>query len=147
MWIRTAWRKPACPRPALSSVGIDFYGDRLVGAVIVGVGLPKVNRRQELLREYYEKERGDGFSFAYRFPGMNKVMQAAGRVIRSETDRGAVLLIDSRFSQQSLIESGMQRSFPAVWTHSGEKTGRIDYKNINRFSHFDENSFIRSGHC
>ena len=92
------------------SEGIDFYGDRLVGAVIVGVGLPKVNRRQELLREYYEKERGDGFSFAYRFPGMNKVMQAAGRVIRSETDRGAVLLIDSRFSQQSY-----RSLFPAHW--------------------------------
>ncbi len=99
-----------CVMGGIFSEGIDFYGDRLVGAVIVGVGLPKVNRRQELLREYYEKERGDGFSFAYRFPGMNKVMQAAGRVIRSETDRGAVLLIDSRFSQQSY-----RSLFPAHW--------------------------------
>lgn len=88
-----------CVMGGIFSEGIDFYGDRLVGAVIVGVGLPQVNQRQELLREYYEQERGDGFSFAYRFPGMNKVMQAAGRVIRSETEKGAVLLIDSRFSQ------------------------------------------------
>ena len=99
-----------CVMGGIFSEGIDFYGNRLVGAVIVGVGLPQVNRRQELLREYYEQERGDGFSFAYRFPGMNKVMQAAGRVIRSEQDRGSVLLIDSRFSQPSY-----RRLFPQHW--------------------------------
>ncbi len=99
-----------CVMGGIFSEGIDFYGNRLVGAVIVGVGLPQVNRRQELLREYYEQERGDGFSFAYRFPGMNKVMQAAGRVIRSEQDRGSVLLIDSRFFQPSY-----RRLFPQHW--------------------------------
>ena len=99
-----------CVMGGLFSEGVDFSGDRLIGAVIVGVGLPKVCRRQELLREYYEKERGDGFSFAYRFPGMNKVTQAAGRVIRSENDRGAVLLIDARFSQE-----GYRRLFPPHW--------------------------------
>ena len=99
-----------CVMGGIFSEGVDFAGDRLTGAVIVGVGLPQVNRRQELLRSYYERERGDGFSFAYRFPGMNRVMQAAGRVIRSETDRGAVLLIDSRFSQP-----GYRALFPAHW--------------------------------
>ncbi len=99
-----------CVMGGLFSEGVDFSGDRLIGAVIVGVGLPKVCRRQELLREYYEKERGDGFSFAYRFPGMNKVTQAAGRVIRSENDRGAVLLIDARFSQE-----GYRRLLPPHW--------------------------------
>lgn len=88
-----------CVMGGVFSEGVDFAGDRLTGAVIVGVGLPKVCRRQELLREYYESERGEGFAYAYRYPGMNKVMQAAGRVIRSERDRGAVLLIDARFSQ------------------------------------------------
>ena len=99
-----------CVMGGVFAEGVDLVGDRLSGAVIVGVGLPKVSRHQELLRAYYERERGDGFSYAYRYPGMNKVMQAAGRVIRSETDRGAVLLIDSRFSQW-----GYRSLFPAHW--------------------------------
>lgn len=99
-----------CVMGGVFAEGVDLVGNRLSGAVIVGVGLPKVSRRQELLRAYYERERGDGFSYAYRYPGMNKVMQAAGRVIRSETDRGAVLLIDSRFSQW-----GYRSLFPAHW--------------------------------
>jgi DNA excision repair protein ERCC-2 len=76
--------------------GIDLIGDRLVGAVIVSVGLPAVCPERSLIRAYFDQT-GDGFDFAYRFPGINRVLQAAGRVIRSDKDRGAVLLVDRRF--------------------------------------------------
>lgn len=79
--------------------GIDLVGDKLVGAVIVGVGLPQICDERELIKDYYQKTRGTGFDFAYTFPGMNKVLQAAGRVIRTETDRGVLLLIDQRFTR------------------------------------------------
>lgn len=77
--------------------GIDLVGERLVGAVIVGVGLPQLCIERDLMRDFFEKHYGDGFDYAYTFPGMNRVLQAVGRVIRSETDRGVVLLIDARF--------------------------------------------------
>lgn len=100
-----------CVLGGIFSEGIDLKGDRLVGAVIVGVGLPQINRQQEILREYYdEKEKGKGFAFAYRYPGMNKVMQAAGRVIRGEKDRGVVVLIDDRFHTTEYL-----RLFPVHW--------------------------------
>ena len=73
--------------------GIDLPGDALDGVVIVGVGLPQVNLFQETLRAYYERTFGDGFLYAYMLPGMQKVAQAVGRVIRTETDRGVVLLL------------------------------------------------------
>jgi DNA excision repair protein ERCC-2 len=73
---------------------IDLVGDRLSGAAIIGVGLPGLCLERELLREYFAKK---GFEFAYMYPGLNRVLQAAGRVIRSETDRGVVLLIDRRY--------------------------------------------------
>lgn len=89
---------------------IDLIGDRLVGAVVVGVGLPQIALERELIREYYEELGDSGFDYAYTFPGMNRVLQAAGRVIRSETDRGVLLLIDSRFAQ------GRYRTlFPGWW--------------------------------
>ena len=77
--------------------GIDLPGERLLGVMVVGVGLPMVCLEQEVLRRHYEETLGAGFAYAYRYPGMHKVLQAAGRVIRSETDRGVVLLIDSRY--------------------------------------------------
>lgn len=76
--------------------GIDLVGERLSGAVIVGVGLPAIGPERELIRSYFN-QRGAGFDFAYRFPGINRVLQAAGRVIRGERDRGALLLVDRRF--------------------------------------------------
>ncbi len=79
--------------------GIDLAGDRLIGAIIVGVGLPQLCLERDLIRDYFTARGLDGFDYAYTFPGMNRVLQAAGRVIRSETDRGMVLLIDTRFSQ------------------------------------------------
>jgi len=78
--------------------GIDFAGDRLAGAVIVGVGLPGISPERELIREYFGGLNRRGFEFAYLYPGINKVLQAAGRVIRSETDRGVVLLVGERFA-------------------------------------------------
>ncbi len=80
--------------------GIDLVGDRLSGAAVVGVGLPGVCTERELIRDHFDRERRAGFDFAYRFPGINRVLQAAGRVIRSETDRGVVLFIDRRFGDR-----------------------------------------------
>lgn len=80
--------------------GIDLVGDRLVGVAVVGVGLPQVSVERELIRHYYQEKLEAGFAYAYLFPGMNRVLQAAGRVIRSELDRGVVLLIDRRFREE-----------------------------------------------
>lgn len=90
--------------------GIDLVGDHLIGAVIVGVGLPQLSIERDLIRDYFQDRTGDGFAYAYTFPGMNRVLQAVGRVIRCETDRGLVLLIDTRFR-----ESRYRRLFPAWW--------------------------------
>ena len=92
--------------------GVDLVGSRLIGCAIVGVGLPQVSPRQEMLRRYFDEKDGSGFDCAYRFPGMNKVLQAAGRVIRTEHDRGVVLLLDDRFAQE-----GYRRLFPWHWAH------------------------------
>ncbi|MBP3732983.1 MAG: PD-(D/E)XK nuclease family protein [Bacilli bacterium] len=77
--------------------GIDLVSDRLIGAVIVGIGMPKINFVSDQIMKYYDAKEQSGYNYAYLNPGMNKVMQALGRVIRSETDRGAVLLIDERY--------------------------------------------------
>ena len=77
-----------CVLGGVFAEGIDLVGDRLIGSIIVGVGLPQVNAVQDALRGYYEEARGEGFDYAYRYPGMNKVLQAAGRVIRTGHDRG-----------------------------------------------------------
>lgn len=90
--------------------GVDYAGDRLAGVIIVGVGLPQVNPPQELMRQYYLQRGFDGFDYAYRYPGMIRVLQTAGRVIRSETDRGVVVLADRRFGA-----SFYRRLFPAHW--------------------------------
>jgi DNA excision repair protein ERCC-2 len=78
--------------------GIDLVGDRLTGAVVVGVGLPGISLERELIKQYFNRLQGTGFEYAYLYPGMNRVFQAAGRVIRSDTDRGVVLLIGHRFT-------------------------------------------------
>lgn len=78
--------------------GIDLVGDRLSGAVIVGVGLPGISLERELIKDYFNNQQNTGFEYAYLYPGMNRVFQAAGRVIRTAEDRGVVLLIGQRFS-------------------------------------------------
>lgn len=90
-----------CVLGGIFSEGIDLKGSRLIGAVIVGVGLPQLNVQQDIIRDYFNEKNGLGFEYAYIYPGMNKVLQAAGRVIRSESDTGAVLLIDERFSRKN----------------------------------------------
>ena len=92
--------------------GIDLVGERLIGAVIVGVGLPQLCIERNLIRDYFQQQNGAGFEYAYTFPGMNRVLQAVGRVIRSETDRGVVLLIDARFN-----ELRYRRLFPVWWKY------------------------------
>ena len=99
-----------CVLGGVFSEGVDLPGDRLSGAAIVGVGLPQISCELDALRDYYESKAGQGYDFAYRYPGMNKVLQAAGRVIRSQEDRGVVLLIDDRFSLPSY-----RRLFPEHW--------------------------------
>ena len=99
-----------CVMGGIFSEGIDLTDNRLIGAVIVGTGLPMVCTENELYREYFEQQKGTGFDYAYQYPGMNKVLQAAGRVIRTATDRGAILLLDERFLQRSY-----QKLFPREW--------------------------------
>ena len=90
--------------------GIDLEGKRLTGAVIVGVGLPGISLENELIRAYFNLLDGTGFEFAYLYPGITRVLQAAGRVIRSETDKGAVLLMDERYAT-----ARYRRLLPAHW--------------------------------
>jgi DNA excision repair protein ERCC-2 len=78
--------------------GVDYPGDMLVGVIIVGPGLPRFDAEQELIRAYYEEQYGRGFAYAYLYPGMTRVIQSAGRVIRSETDVGIIALLDKRFT-------------------------------------------------
>ena len=104
------------------SEGIDLKADRLIGVAIVGTGLPMVGDERELFREYYDEMSGNGFEYAYLYPGMNKVLQAGGRVIRTAEDVGVILLLDDRF-----LTKQYNSLFPNEWR---------GYKitNINRVS-------------
>ncbi len=100
-----------CVLGGVFAEGVDLPGEALIGAIIVGVGLPQVNPERDCIRERMQEALGDGFGFAYRFPGMQKVLQAAGRLIRSEEDRGVLLLMDDRYAlptYQELIPSHMK---------------------------------------
>ncbi len=93
------------------SEGIDLPGNRLIGTVIVGTGLPAISNERNILRDYYETTRERGFDYAYTYPGMNRVLQAAGRVIRTETDRGVIVLIDDRWGSER-----QKILFPEHWS-------------------------------
>ena len=99
-----------CVMGGIFSEGIDLTGERLIGAAIVGTGLPQVGCEREILKNYYDEKAQNGFAYAYRYPGMNKVLQTAGRVIRTKEDRGVVLLLDERFLQREYLEL-----FPQEW--------------------------------
>lgn len=86
-----------CVLGGIFSEGIDLTGEKLIGAIVVGTGLPQITGTREALKRTFEKSGQNGFGYAYRYPGMNKVLQAAGRVIRTERDRGIILLLDDRF--------------------------------------------------
>ena len=81
------------------SEGVDLPGSRLIGSIVVGVGIPALSNERNIIRDYYEEKTGRGYDYSYSFPGMNSVLQAAGRVIRRDTDRGVVVLIDDRYSE------------------------------------------------
>jgi Rad3-related DNA helicases len=104
-----------CIMGGIFSEGIDLVADRLIGAAIIGTGLPQVCNERELLKQYFEERAMPGFDFAYLYPGMNKVLQAAGRVIRSEEDTGVILLLDERFK-----EMRYQEIFPREWENKEE---------------------------
>ena len=89
---------------------IDLVGERLSGAVVVGVGLPGISLENELIKDYFNQSHHAGFEYAYQYPGINRVSQAAGRVIRTEKDRGVVLLIDQRYATHRY-----RSLFPAEW--------------------------------
>lgn len=99
-----------CVMGGIFSEGIDLTGERLIGAAIVGTGLPQICTEREILRGYYEEAGKSGFDFAYRYPGMNKVLQAAGRVIRTAGDQGVILLLDERF-----LWNDQTALFPREW--------------------------------
>jgi DNA excision repair protein ERCC-2 len=90
--------------------GIDLVGERLIGVVVVGVGVPQVGLERDLIKAYFDHQIGNGFAYAYQYPGFNRVLQATGRVIRTETDRGAIVLIDDRFTQ-----ARYRQLFPSHW--------------------------------
>lgn len=92
------------------SEGIDLPGDRLVGITVIGTGLPRLSLERDILQAHFEEKKGSGFDYAYRFPGMQRVLQAAGRLIRTETDKGSALLVDQRF-----LEPRHQILFPSWW--------------------------------
>ncbi|EAE1303237.1 ATP-dependent DNA helicase [Listeria monocytogenes] len=102
-----------CVLGGVFSEGIDLRGERLVGAAVVGVGLAQLNHESDLIKDYYNETIGQGFDYAYQIPGMNKVLQAVGRVVRGESDRGVVLLIEERFSTNRY-----RALFPAHWNHA-----------------------------
>lgn len=109
-----------CVMGGIFSEGIDLKEERLIGAIIIGTGLPQVNPEQEILKEYFEERGEGGFDYAYQYPGMNKVMQAAGRVIRTVKDKGVIALLDDRFLLPEYVAL-----FPREWE---------SYTVVNRFN-------------
>ena len=99
-----------CVMGGIFSEGIDLTEEKLIGAIIVGTGLPRVCAQRELLKQYFDARGLGGFDYAYLYPGMNKVLQSAGRVIRTETDKGCILLLDERFEK-----SEYKKLFPREW--------------------------------
>ena len=103
-----------CVMGGIFSEGIDLTNDRLIGALVIGTGLPQVCREREIVKEYFDRKGMDGFAYAYQYPGMNKVLQAAGRVIRTDEDRGVILLLDERFQSPAY-----RKLFPREWEQHG----------------------------
>lgn len=117
-----------CVLGGIFSEGIDLKNDSLIGAIIVGTGLPQVCSEREILKGYFEEEGDNGFDYSYRYPGMNKVLQAAGRVIRTVEDVGIIALLDERFLQFTY-----RRLFPREWEHFETVTVDTVAKRVERF--------------
>jgi DNA excision repair protein ERCC-2 len=90
--------------------GIDLVGERLIGVVVVGVGVPQLGLERDLIKDYFDRQNSSGFAYAYQYPGFNRVLQATGRVIRTEVDRGIIVLIDERFTH-----ARYRQLFPTHW--------------------------------
>lgn len=113
-----------CVLGGVFSEGIDLTDEKLIGAIIVGTGLPQVCNEREILKQYFDKQNENGFDYAYLYPGMNKVLQAAGRVIRTEKDRGIIALLDRRFQDRQY-----QNTFPREWSD-------IKYCNVKQIEEY-----------
>jgi DNA excision repair protein ERCC-2 len=107
------------------SEGIDLKGKKLIGTIIVGVGIPGICVERDVMKNHFKKKNSFGYEYAYMYPGMNKILQAAGRVIRTENDRGVILLIDRRFVTQSY-----KKLFPREWYPNHIVDSTKDVKNI-----------------
>ena len=99
-----------CVNGGIFSEGIDLKNESLIGTVIVGTGLPMVCREREILKNYFDECGRDGYAYSYIYPGMNKVLQAAGRVIRTEQDKGVIILLDDRFLTRDYVNL-----YPREW--------------------------------
>jgi DNA excision repair protein ERCC-2 len=109
--------------------GIDLVGERLIGVVVVGVGVPQIGLERDLIKEYFDQQNGSGFAYAYQYPGFNRVLQATGRVIRTETDRGIIVLIDERFTH-----ARYRHLFPSHWRgHQVVQSTRAMEEKLTRF--------------
>lgn len=117
-----------CVLGGIFSEGIDLKRDELIGAIIVGTGLPQVCNEREILKKYFDGAGNHGFDYAYRYPGMNKVLQAAGRVIRTDEDVGIIALLDERF-----LNASYQRMFPREWESFEIVTAGRVAKRVERF--------------
>ena len=122
------WLLGFCVLGGIFSEGIDLTGDRLIGAAVIGTGIPQISGETDLLKNYYSEKGYDGFDHAYKYPGFNKVMQAAGRVIRTAEDRGVILLLDERFTQ-----SGYRNIFPKEWSDAKTCSMRNAAQKISGF--------------
>ncbi len=121
-----------CVMGGIFSEGIDLARESLIGAIIVGTGLPQVCLERNIMKDTFDSEEVDGYDYAYKYPGMNKVLQAAGRVIRTEEDVGTVLLLDERF-----LQPGYVRMFPKEW--SNFKRVNLDFLISEMKDFWDEN--------
>jgi DNA excision repair protein ERCC-2 len=110
--------------------GIDLKGARLIGVVIAGVGLPQIGIERDLIKAHFElpEQAGQGFEFAYQYPGMSRVLQTAGRVIRGEQDRGIICLIDNRFN-----EARYRRLMPPHWQVQSARNREILARSVAEF--------------
>lgn len=117
-----------CVMGGIFSEGIDLKEEALIGAVIVGTGLPQVSNEREILKNYYDRRSREGFDYAFRYPGMNKVLQSAGRVIRTMEDKGVIVLLDERFLQREYL-----RMFPREWDSYQKATVKNIREEVKRF--------------
>ena len=117
-----------CVLGGVFSEGIDLTGNRLIGSIIVGTGLPGVSNRRKIMMDYFDRIDGNGFLYSYLYPGMNKVMQAAGRVIRTQDDVGVVVLLDERF-----LYSDYKSTFPPEWKNYSVETLETVETSVKKF--------------